>query len=234
MAFGPTMKIQREGGTPIILSAIEQKDLKQLPNIDSEQAKRTRRFVTRAFIEDARTLHTPNPTHYYEWRDSLDSVQWGIYAKRRKLSRYVLVGQIGINNIEQDPELGRIGHSRVVIMNDEFHGQHIGPAATEGRTYYAFHPNGGDFDRLHSRVDIRNDASYATVHSQGYRCFDHTPPKGPLEPDWERHLLELPNPHMPFELLPPLYHHEDSWQQARLSTREILRHAQRAVKPLLD
>lgn len=235
MAFGPRMEIQRKQGPPIVLDAIAEEDLRQLPSIYSQESEPIRRYVTQKFIdEEASTLSTSNPTHYYEWRDAIDSTQWGIYAKHRKLSRYILVGNIGVNRIEFDLLHGWIGHSRMVIMNADFLGQGIGSAAATGRTYHEFHPNGDTLDRLHSRVDIRNTASYNVVYNQGYRCFNHTPPKGPLEPDFERHLLELPNPRLLSDDIPNLYHSGEDWETARLQTREILKHARQIIRPLLD
>lgn len=231
MAFGPHMEVQRAQGSPIILDAIAQEDWRQVPSIHSRGSEPIRQYVTQKFIEEASTLKTPGLAYHHELEDTEDSTQWGIYAKRRKLSRYALIGFTGIGGMENHPSLGRLGHSRMVIMNADFLGQGIGNAAAAARTYHGLHRNGDNLDRIHSRVDIRNTASYRVVYNQGYRCFAHT---GAEEPDWERHLLELPHPKLPFEILPALRHPEDTWQEARLQTRNVLEHARRIISPLLD
>lgn len=222
--------VQRDGRTPVILKAIKQEHLSQMPSILSDASEKIRRYVTRKFIyEEALSLTTDDPTYFHELRDSPDSAQFGIYVQPEQDSELLLVGFTGIGGIENGE-----GHSRTVIMNAEFLGQGIGKAANTGRTYYAFDPDGYAADHegtalklIHSRVDIRNKASRDAVYRQGYLCTDHTPMKGPGEPDWERHLLIQTNPHISlgeFELPRP-YHDGDNWGDARMLSRNVLKYA---------
>lgn len=234
MAFGPHMEIRRPNASPIVLDAIAPKDWRKVPSIYSPESEPIRRYVTQKFIEEAATLKTPGLEYHHQLEDAEDSTFWGIYAKPRRLGRYMLIGFTGYSGIQDDPGLGRIAHSRMVLMNADFQRQRIGTAAGLARTYYGLHPNGDDLSRIRSRVDIRNSASYSTVYNEGYNCFTHTPPKGPEEPDWERHLLELRRFDVSLQAEPQPFHPGDSWENAQRRLGRALLRAEHAVRPLLD
>jgi len=219
MAFGRRMTIERRERPPIILAAIAESDLNDLPAITDPGSEPIRRYVTQAFIEEAKTLKG-NLDYFKEWRDPTDSRWWGVFTEDK------LIGFTGYRDITTDPQSGlRTADSRMVLMNPDYLGQGIddpdqgiGTIAGMARTYYGLTRD--RLDRIHARVDIRNDASYRVVHGLGYLCVNHTNPR--IDPDPERHLVELRHPDMPLNMPPSPYHGIDSWEIARSRTARVL------------